>query len=129
MKCGLRTARLPLSSLNGRRARLVATFGLINEAKEREISETVSSSSQRSTSFYTPRLRTLRRHAGWCSYDDLSTFDPPRAVLPSEVFRNVVTNLESVERIFDLDGTDVYINERSLHILYLVRSSLAGAHL
>ena len=36
------SARLPLGSLNGRRARLVANFGLTNEAKEGEISETVS---------------------------------------------------------------------------------------
>jgi len=56
----------------------------------------------------------------WLWHDGLPKFEPPRAALPSQVFANIVKDLETVESVLDDDGDNDYMNERSLHILTLV---------
>jgi len=86
--------------------RVVPNVALSDEAKEAGNSKSDSSSSQLSSSIiYSPlRLRTTGFWAGRCSFNDLCNLDPPRAVLSSHVSRTIGKNLESVERVFDLDG-------------------------
>ena len=67
----------------------------------------------------------LRLPPRWFCHEDLLKFEPPRAALSSQVFAKILKDLETVERVFDVDGPDAYMNERSLHILTLVKLKLA----